>query len=162
MFSTPVRKSAYFRSTRAGFSLIETVIALGIVAVALIPMIGLMPIGLNSYRTATDQMVGACIAQQISGEYNVSSTQKAAQQRYFDQFGQETSGATSDTVYFVNIVETAGFVLPGDSAAGRPLNQVQIEVWYNPSHLSFSLQSNGLISKSAGQRIREYSAYVAQ
>ena len=79
--------------------------------------------------------------------------------------GQETGSATSpSTIYYVNVVETTGLTLPGDpgTASGRQLNQVQIEVWYNPSHLPFTLQANGRLQKSAGQQIREYSTYVAK
>jgi uncharacterized protein (TIGR02598 family) len=148
---------------RAGFSLIETVMALSVVAVVLIPMVGLMPIGLTTYRNALDQTAGASIAQQIFGEYDNATSQAASQQRYFDNLGQETTGASSaSTVYYVNVVETTGYALPGDSSSARQLNHVQVEVWYNPGHLPFSISSNGLISKTAGEQVREYSSYVAQ
>ena len=165
MTSSSVKQGVRFRSSQGGFSLVETVIALAIVAVTLVPVIGLMPIGMNTYRHASDQMAGALIAQQLSGEYDVGTTEPATQQRYFDNMGQETgtpSGAT--TVYYVNVVKTSGFGLPGDpsSGSGRLLNQIQVEVWYNPAHTALTTQSNGLLLKSPGQQIREYSFYVAQ
>lgn len=49
------------------FTLIETALALGIVAFALIPLIGLLPVGLQLSRSASDYTVAAQIAQRLSG-----------------------------------------------------------------------------------------------
>jgi len=52
----------------AGFSLIEAVLAVGIVAVAFVPLLGLMPIGLNTSRQAIDTTVEAEIVQQMTSQ----------------------------------------------------------------------------------------------
>jgi uncharacterized protein (TIGR02598 family) len=162
------KKGAFAPSGKSGFSLIETVIALGIVAFALVPMIGLMPFGLSAYRNAVDQTTGARIAQQIAGEYAVSSAslpQATTQKwRYFDVMGEETTGTapTSDTIYYVNVVTNSG-TLPGDTAQTRPLTLISIEVCYDPAHQTPNLgASNDLVIKTAGQQIREYRFYVAR
>ncbi len=49
----------------AGFSLIEVAIAVGILAVALVALLGLMPGGMTNFRKAMDTSVTAQIAQRI-------------------------------------------------------------------------------------------------
>ena len=149
----------------AAFMLLETVIALGIIAVALVPMIGLLPIGMNTYRDAVDRTMGARISQQIAGEFALGASPATTQQaRYFDLLGQETAGPdVAETIYSVNVVVvTPSSGLPGDQSADRVLSRVNIEVWYNPAHspLSSVLGSDNRIIRAAGQQIRDYSFAV--
>lgn len=60
------RRAGPRRRTPA-FTLIETALALGIVAFALIPLIGLLPVGLQMSRNASDLTIAAQIAQRLSG-----------------------------------------------------------------------------------------------
>ncbi len=52
----------------AGFSLVEVVLAVGIVAVAFVPLLGLMPIGLSTSRQAIDTTIEAEIVQQMTSQ----------------------------------------------------------------------------------------------
>jgi uncharacterized protein (TIGR02598 family) len=58
-------------STR-GFSLIEVVLALAVVAVGLVTIIGLFPQGLNSARRAMDDSLSAMVAQDVLAARRVS------------------------------------------------------------------------------------------
>ena len=49
------RPSRFRGIRRAGFSLIEVTIALGIISFALVAIIGLLPVGLNSQKQGADQ-----------------------------------------------------------------------------------------------------------
>jgi len=49
----------------AGISLIEVVLSLGILAFAIVPLIGLLAIGSTGYRDAMDQTVEAAIIQNV-------------------------------------------------------------------------------------------------
>ena len=49
----------------AGFTLIEVAIAVGILAVALVALLGLMPAGMTNFRKAMDTSITAQIAQRI-------------------------------------------------------------------------------------------------
>ena len=49
----------------AGFSLVEVAIAVGILAVALVALLGLMPAGMTNFRKAMDTSITAQIAQRI-------------------------------------------------------------------------------------------------
>ena len=53
------------RGKEAGFSLVEIAIAIGILAVALVALIGLMPAGMANFRKAMDTSVTAQIAQRL-------------------------------------------------------------------------------------------------
>src|SRR4051794_7542521 len=54
------------RAQTAGFSLVETTLALGIVSFAFVGLLGLIPIGLNSFVKAMDATVEAQIVQRIT------------------------------------------------------------------------------------------------
>jgi uncharacterized protein (TIGR02598 family) len=97
----------------SGFTLIEVAIAVGILAVALVALLGLLPGGMNTFRRAMDTSITAQIAQRIlldiqqadfdqvidapaTGIDNVSPyytftapTRGSRQFRYFDEQGVE-------------------------------------------------------------------------
>lgn len=56
------------RSRLGGFSLVEVVMAIGIIAFAFVALLGMLPTGLNTFRKAMDTSVSAQIAQKIAGE----------------------------------------------------------------------------------------------
>ena len=51
---------------RAGFSLIEVTLSIGIVAFAFISLFGLVPTGLNVFRASIDTTIGTQIAQEVT------------------------------------------------------------------------------------------------
>lgn len=53
------------RRSERGFSLVEVAIAIGILAVALVALLGLLPGGMTTFRTAMDTSITAQIAQRI-------------------------------------------------------------------------------------------------
>jgi type II secretory pathway pseudopilin PulG len=50
------------RRSSAGFSLIEVALALGLVAFALVAIVGLIPVGLNSNQASTNQTAASTVA----------------------------------------------------------------------------------------------------
>ena len=81
------------RNGPAGFTLVEVVIAMGIVVVALIPLLGLMPMGLNTSRQAIDTTIQAQIVQHMTG---------LAQETDFSNLAQlnNNSGVNNTLEYF--------------------------------------------------------------
>jgi uncharacterized protein (TIGR02598 family) len=65
---TPDAPFSGFRKGRAGFSLVEVTLAIGIIAFAFVGLFALLPAGLTTFRQAMDTSVGAQIAQRIAGE----------------------------------------------------------------------------------------------
>jgi len=72
--ATPFMCRSSVRST-AGFSLVEVVLAVGVVAFAFVAILGLLPAGMTQFRQAIDTTVCAQIAQRVIGD---------AQQTNFD------------------------------------------------------------------------------
>jgi len=56
------------RHKRSGFSLVEVVLAIGIVAFAFIAVMGLIPVGLTVFNRSVNSTVQAQIAQRLFGE----------------------------------------------------------------------------------------------
>ena len=56
------------RPCRRGFSLVEVALAIGIVAFALVPMLGLMAGGSTTFRAALNEMESAQITQRVSND----------------------------------------------------------------------------------------------
>lgn len=110
--AAPLRVS---RGKRAGFTLIETALAVGIVAFALIPVVGLLPFGLQASRTASDLTITTQIAQRLSGMIQQTDEPSAKSQDgssslmqnyyYFDGEGQPLGSAQqANGVYAAGII----------------------------------------------------------
>jgi len=89
---------AHAHGAARGFSLIEIAIALGILAFALIPVLGLMPIGLTTLRDTVDTTVSARIAQTVvnqaqQADYN-SLPVTGGTTYYFDEQGDLIPNST--------------------------------------------------------------------
>ena len=60
------------RRENSGFSLVEIVVAVGIVATVMVALLGMIPTGLNTVNEAADTMAEIRIAQQILGEVQMA------------------------------------------------------------------------------------------
>lgn len=78
------------RPAAPAFSLVETAIALGIVAFAVMALIGLLPVGLSSFRQSIDTTVCAQIIQRIVSD---------AEQADFDILSKNAT--STDATFFV-------------------------------------------------------------
>jgi uncharacterized protein (TIGR02598 family) len=85
-----------------GFSLVECVVAVGIVCVSILPMLGLLPAGLNNTRNASVQtgamnLITAIAADlrtasvDISPRFAISKVATGSQTVYFDDSGAVTT-----------------------------------------------------------------------
>jgi uncharacterized protein (TIGR02598 family) len=95
-----LRRLRLRRANAAGFSLVEVALAVGIAGFALVSLLGLLPIGLNTFRTAMDTSVCAQIAQRVFND---------AQQAEFALLIDEKETATKPPGYT--------FRAPGRAAA---------------------------------------------
>ena len=88
---------------RAGFSLVEVVLALGIVSVAFIPLMGLLPTGLSAMWGAMDETLASQIIQEIGNEIQQSdfdAVSSSASLRYYDDGMRELPAALkAESVY---------------------------------------------------------------
>lgn len=61
----PVSHKSFARARRSAFSLVEVVLAVGVISFAFVAILGLVPAGLAQFRQAMDNSVGAQVAQRI-------------------------------------------------------------------------------------------------
>ena len=111
----------------AAFSLVEVIIALGLVTFAVTAMVGLLPVGLTSLNQSMNQTVEAQILRSISSQSVVTEFQKLATNNlYYDIEGQPSVSADS---YYSVRVSTNAAVYPGSaSVAGLPESLVSLKV----------------------------------
>lgn len=96
------------------FSLVEVTLALGIVAVSLLSLIGLLPAGLGVLRESMDQTLHAQIVQRISaGLVSSEFAGLRSETLAFDQDGQLLAGGASDGAFYRAAIEEAVPSLPG-------------------------------------------------
>jgi uncharacterized protein (TIGR02598 family) len=100
-------------TTNAGFSLIEVVIALGIFSFCIVAIVGLLPVGMNSVRSVSNENNAIHIASSIEGIWQVApinskititnlitnllvtnaSSGNYSADYFFNEFGEETASA---------------------------------------------------------------------
>ncbi len=103
---------------QSAFTLIETALALGIAAFALVPLMGLVPLGLQTSRNAADLTVTSQIAQRMAGMIQQADADNYSSLTnvyfYFDGDGQPLTGANAPGA--ASSVYTAS-IQPGPAAA---------------------------------------------
>ena len=102
-------------TSNAGFSLIEVVIALGIFSFCIVAIVGLLPVGMNSVRSVSNENNAIHIASSIEGIWQVApqgstitmsniitnlaiSAPVANASYYFDEFGEPLASGTGATL----------------------------------------------------------------
>ena len=141
------------RGNRGAFSLIETVIAVAIVATVMISLLAMLPLGIDSLSEAKETDIQARIMQSIISEvqmtgWTIDESFEAnlrdkfpTQVRYFDDEGNEVdSGSHPRRIYAARVrMERRGRELPGDgthineSAENPFLRTVVVEITGIPS-----------------------------
>jgi uncharacterized protein (TIGR02598 family) len=123
------------RSALLGFTLVEVTIAVGIVSFAVISILGLLPTGLSTLRSAMNQTVEAQIVRTIGAQSVVTAFASLATNNvYFDQDGLPTT-SSDEARYTVN-VEANAPVFPGSANAGtltNSLTSLKIQIVARPS-----------------------------
>ena len=93
----PARRRLSYQHRAGAFTLVEVALALGIIAFALLPIVGLVPIGMQVSNSATDQTMTAQIGQRLIGLMRQSDPSNYAALEascyYFDNEGQLLSSA---------------------------------------------------------------------
>jgi uncharacterized protein (TIGR02598 family) len=112
----------YLRRSRLqkGFTLTEVVLALGIIAFAFIPVLGLLPLGLDTSRQAIDTTVEAQIVQSLSSkalQADFSNLDTLTNSFYFDYQGNSTS--EPNAVYKVGFDVSPTTELPNSGATSK-------------------------------------------
>lgn len=106
--------------TRHAFSLVEAVISIGIVSFAMMSMLGMIPVGLATFRTAMSLTVESAIVQEVAGDLQRTEyASLAATNLYFDDQGIRVADANHPSrTYSVEIaspisLDASALVAPG-------------------------------------------------
>lgn len=124
------------RSCQQGFSLVEVVLALGLVSFCLVALLGLFSVGIKTSKQAAEETNLAAMSSQIITELRAttSSTTIALNQTYyFDNLGERTNAAGAyyaclvtsqpDTALSGNLIRgTLVFTWPAQLAVGKRPN----------------------------------------
>jgi len=92
------------RQRRRAFSLVEVVIALGIVSFAMMGIVGLIAVGMNTFRASIDTSVQSRIAQKaISDAVLTDFSKLQAYESYYDESGRPVSAGDEQRLYTVGV-----------------------------------------------------------
>ena len=143
--------------TKRAFTLIETVISIGIVSTVLVALIGLMPEGMNMISQAGQRTVGARIAQQLIGQIQLADFDEVPSfddnYYYFDDQGTEVDQDAVERIYTAKIeVATTNPSVDGSNES-ELLYSVVIKVSDRPGDPDFS-------ETEAGRQYLRYSTVV--
>lgn len=130
-----LRRPRKHRRWIRGFSLIEVVLALGIISVAFVPLMGLLPTGMASFRSSMDRGATVRITERLGNEARQSDFDSVGSNpadRYFDEQGNEVT-ASSQAIYQARtMVETEN----------SHLKRLVIQVARNPAG-AVTMQTDG-------------------
>ena len=106
-----------------GFSLIETVLALGIVATLLTAMLGLLPAGLTASQKASQSAVERRILEHLR---TLSARGDLRDELHFDRRGVPVSADNENSTWVAKMEAGVPAILPGDEAP--VLRTVRVEL----------------------------------
>ncbi|MGK0188462.1 MAG: hypothetical protein ACI9R3_004273 [Verrucomicrobiales bacterium] len=166
-------KSLFLRSlhqTRArrrpdadsGFSLVEVVIALGIVATVMVALLALLPLGMDALREAADLTVQSRIAESLRGDVQQADwdtlDRYRNELRYFDAEGTTLETAGSGTRLYTAKIEfpDTPINLPG-LGKNRYTKKIIIKVAFTPPGQE---TVNWNVEELDKKRYREYPTVV--
>lgn len=124
------------QQNRKAFSLVETVTAMGIVSIAVLTLVALIPTGLEDLRKSSQKQAEARIIQSVVGAYQMvawdhkdSIIKKPQKEFYFDIRGSSLKkGATEHALTALCTVDPTSPTLAGDTSPANYLRRVKIKI----------------------------------
>lgn len=102
------------------FTLIETVLAIGIVSFALVGIMGLLPCGLQVFRKAMDTTLESQMVQHLSGKISQTPYEDLSllqgQNFWFDDSGNFVAENSADGIYQATVTVNPQTTLPGSAS----------------------------------------------
>jgi len=129
-------KTTLQRKTRKnlGFSLVEIVVAVAIVATVMVALMGMIPTGLNTVKQAAHTMSEIRIAQQILGEVQMTEWKELRDWEtegpyYYDREGNKLETAEDPARLYTCVVELENApTLPGSRHRNEYLQRIVVKV----------------------------------
>lgn len=145
----PLSRLRIRRHTFLGFSLVEVVLALGVMSFALTSMLAILPTGLNIFRESVEASARADILRKLTSELQQTSfkdVQSTSAMRYFTDEGLEVTDDANGFFGMTYSVSGTTDILSGSPSGGYPngfLKSVKVEIFTradrekSPSKASF-------------------------
>jgi len=131
-----MKRALLYRKWASAFSLVEVAMALGVVSIGLIPLLGLLPIGLNQEREAMFQTSRSHILSQISADLGMlkggDSDHYFSAAQFYDDRGERLPDGAEGAVYEVKLTPVEA-EYPGSGVPDAPsarLKSVHVEIRY--------------------------------
>ncbi len=119
------------------FSLVEVAMALGLFSFAMMGIVGLLPVALNTHNEAKLGTVLSQIKQRLAAEIMLTDGAELAAlnnaMRNFDGEGRELSASEADKAIYRAKIQIQTFQAPGSSAASTSLQRVVLFAVRDPS-----------------------------
>lgn len=118
----------FSKLTRA-FTLVEMALATGIVSFAMVGILGLIPVGLNTFRSAITLSIEANIAQRLSSDVqrtDFANQLTSSRYFYYDEQGLEVPAAAA--IYTAELQPPANIASAGVVSADVPARTVLIRI----------------------------------
>ena len=152
-----ISQTSSLQSRLSGFSLVEVTIALGVFAFAVLGLIGMLPIALQTHRDAKNDTVLSQIKQRLAAEALLTDGAQLAgllkdgnRYRGYDSEGLEVDTNAPDVVYRSEIA-LQPFQIPGTTLTSSSLQRVVFYALQDPAgNLISTAQPSGsiLVSKA--------------
>ena len=129
--------------TKGGFTLVETVVAVGIVATVMLAMVSLIPLGMGTLKDAAVRAADARIVQSLVSIYQMQDWASVEQQAtsgsprefYFDEKGVAVEKEDPNLLYTARVIIGDPPVVPGDDLTNPYLRKMEIEISDRPINL---------------------------
>lgn len=132
---SPFRRPISRRIRASAFSILEVVIAIGVVAFAFTALLGLLPVGMTIFSSALDTSVHSQIIQRFISDAEQTDFSTLQQQptvtRYFDDEGSESVQLAS--VYTASMTVKPTTALPKTDVSSN-LVTLSIKIARDPGH----------------------------
>jgi len=135
----PIAKRPNGAKTSGGFSLVEVVLALGVMSFALTAIVGLLPLGLSHFRKAVDLTVQAQITQELTSMIqrtpysDLDTTLGSSSNPSIFKFDEEGSPSSGDgyvytaTAFLISDSDLNSLLSPtwSTNSSGKTLNNIR-------------------------------------
>lgn len=104
------------KSRKAGFSLVEVTMALGLVSFCLVAMLGMLPVGLKQERSASEQLAATQLLAAVEND-----------------FQNIPEGKNETSKYKINVTSDGGAFCVDDVGAPQAVGNAAYKIWYRLS-----------------------------
>ena len=157
-------KTTLKRKTRKnlGFSLVEIVVAVAIVATVMVALMGMIPTGLNTVKQASHTMSEIRIAQQILGEVQMTEWNELRDWEvegpyFYDREGNKLPTSDDPRKLYTCVVELADPpTLPGSAHPNTYLQRIIVKVSHQRGGTSI------FTAEGAGKAYQQFPGYAVK